>query len=165
MQVMSTVNPELPADYTYTWPWGETGACASHERVLIEQLAANLGRPGQVQFVPIQREPPPITRDERIALRATAMALEEDLIAARAEGGRLLAANQAQAVEIASLQARLLTYETALRETSNNLDQVLKERDAARVESARLAEENARLRALVVPPVAPSVIEPEPEKE
>ena len=150
-QQMSTINPELPADFTYVWPWGETGACTAAECAQVEQQAANLDRAGQVRFTPIQKEAPPLTRDERIALRATCMTLEEDLTAARAEGGRLYAANNQQAQEIALLQTRLSTYENALRETRKNYEQALTERDAARAETSSLALENARLKVLVAP--------------
>ena len=150
-QQMSTINPENPADYTYTWPWGESGACTEAERAQVMQQAANLDRAGQVQFTPVQKAAPPITRDERIALRATAMTLEEDLTAARAEGGRLYALNNQQAQEIALLQTRLSTYETALREVRKDFDQVVTERDQARSELSTLAQENARLKVLVAP--------------
>lgn len=150
-QQMSTINPSNPADFTFAWPWGELGACTAAEVPLVEQQAANLDRAGQVRFTPIQKEAPPLTRDERIALRATNMTLEEDLAAARAEGGRLYAANNQQAQEIALLQSRLSTYETALRETRKDYEQALTERDAARVETSNLALENARLKVLAAP--------------
>lgn len=161
--LMSTLNPELPADFTYVWPWGETGACTATEVAQVEQQAVNLDRAGQVRFTPIAKEAPPLTRDERIALRATNMTLEEDLAAARAEGGRLYAANNQQAQEIALLQTRLSTYETALRETRKNYEQALKERDEARGELSSLAQENARLKVLVMP-VSPDLIADEATK-
>ena len=157
-QQMSTINPTLPADYTYVWPWGETGACTAAERATVEQQAVNLDRAGQVHFTPVQRQAPPLTRDERIALRATNMTLEEDLQAARAEGGRLYEANNKQAQEIALLQTRLSTYETALREVRKNYEQVMSERDEARSELSSLAQENARLKVLIAP------VSPESEK-
>lgn len=150
-QQMSTLNPSLPADFTYVWPWGETGACTAAECAQVEQQAANLDRAGQVRFTPVQKEAAPLTRDERIGLRATVMTLEEDLMAARAEGGRLYAANNQQAQEIALLQTRLSTYEQALRETRKDYEQALSERDTARSELSSLAQENARLKVLVAP--------------
>lgn len=158
-QQMSTLNPSNPADFTFAWPWGEVGACTAAEVPLVEQQAANLDRAGQVRFTPIAKGVPPLTRDERIALRATNMTLEEDLAAARAEGGRLYAANNQQAQEIALLQTRLSTYETALRETHKDYERALKERDEARGELSSLAQENARLKVLVAP------VSPDPVKD
>ena len=78
--------------YTYIWPWGQDGACCSLHRLQLNQKATQQ-LDTVLQFTMIDPgRPAPVSRDERIGMRAKIMVLDEDI---RERDGRIAMLSQA----------------------------------------------------------------------
>lgn len=137
--VCDTPGCNEPATLAYRWDWGQTGVSCAKHAALAQQKATSLKR--AVVIHPIQQAAPePLTRDERVQLKATAMVLEEDLKAAQSAGQQLHAKN-------ADLQVQLSAALVKQRELSAQLDDGRAKLREAQAWSDELSAENGRLLA------------------
>ncbi len=98
-QAIRTTRPTAPPDvaicdhegcgaiatHTYTWAWGESGACCSRHQVEKTQLSGTLKR--TVTFTVINPgAQPPLQRDQRTRLQAEILVLKEELAESKAAG-------------------------------------------------------------------------------
>lgn len=140
---------EKPADFRYRWPWDKEDrfCCATH-RMLVEQLAPQLGRavPAFIQVEP--NRPKPITRDERTQLIAARLSAEEELIDVKARGAELYKQASELAGEVSRLRARNASVESQLSDAAAAVRQAAVERDNALAALQEAQQEIERLRTL-----------------
>jgi hypothetical protein len=93
-----------PVVSTYTWDWGESGACCARHQFILNQRAKNLKR--RISFVPIAAgAPPPMLRDERVKFRAEILARDDELAEVRGRTAKLYDQNQTLVAELKRLTA------------------------------------------------------------
>lgn len=139
---------DAPALFAYAWPWGEGGKVCALHAALHQQTANNLGREITLAALPAPQNVP-LTRSERVQLKAEVYALEEEAKDLKQRGLALYNENvnltsQVQALTVRQREtAAQLADKTAEAEY---LERRLLERDA---EHGDLVDEVTRLRTLV----------------
>lgn len=139
---------DAPALFAYAWPWGEGGkVCATHA-ALKQQTAQNLGREVTLAALP----PPqnlPLTRPERVQLKAEVYALEEEAKDLKQRGLQLYNENVNLSSQLQALTVRhreLQAQHADKTAEAKELERRLQERDAAHGDAV---DELQRLRTLV----------------
>lgn len=135
-----------PATQSYSWEWGETGVCCDKHATLLQQIASQVNR--TLTLTPLQRAPQPIGRDERIALKARAMVLEEELEAAKIRGLELYRINTQLAQETRLAKVREEEAGVQLREAEKQVNDLIEQVAKRDAENARLLSELQRLQLL-----------------
>jgi hypothetical protein len=143
-----------PARWSYSWEWGESGVCCDAHKAEMTQLQRALKR--TCQFGALATGPAPIERGERVALKGTIYALEEELAEAKARGLEQhrqlqLLAGQAQMVTVRNREAEA---QLAAARASERKQTALADKLAQ--ENGEMADELSRL-TLMVEPVLPRV--------
>lgn len=143
-----------PAVFTFVWPWGDPAACCSTHRVHAQQKADALGR-GALNFTPLDPgAPQPITRDERVMLRATNLTLQEELSETKALLGKLHSTNGELSSEVRRLRARGEVQEALINEIKRDNDRLIQERDSAHADAGEAKTELGRLKLMLPTPPA-----------
>lgn len=149
---------DAPALFAYAFPWGEGGkVCATHA-ALKQQTAENLGRTVTMAALPPPQNQP-LTRAERVALKAEVYALEEEAKDLKARGLALYQENERLTIQLQALHVRHQETDARLRDATATLDDFsrrLEERDA---EHGALVDEVQRLRTITkfaTPPQDPA---------
>lgn len=142
------------ATHAYTWEWGQSGAVCARHQVLLQQTSVNLGR--AITFSPIDpAATPPITRDERVKLKAESLVLAEELSEAKGRGLEMYRQIELLSAQVQSLTVRNREAEAQLKDLANANEKAMARQVELEVENGNLADELGRLRVLL-PPVAPS---------
>lgn len=137
------------AEYTYIWPWGTDGACCSTHRLTLNQRATQQ-LDTVLHFTMIDPgRPVPVSRDERIGLRAKIMVLEEDVRERDGRIGMLAQAGTEHVDEIRRLRAIGSRLQEEVNAAHERLEQAERERDDARTAAGVAIQERDRLELLV----------------
>lgn len=136
-----------PAVATAHWPWGESKrVCAKHQG-LAQQTAENIGR--SVSFAPIALPgDPPLTRPERVRLKAEIYTLEEEQKDLKQRGLNLYNENVALTRQLQAQSVTLNETKLQLRDARGDLaaaQELLEERG---VQLGNATDELERLRTL-----------------
>jgi len=132
---------------TFTWPWGDNGVVCQQHQVLLHQQAHNLKR--QVFVTPMQPgAPTPVTREERIAAHATALALTEENAELRQVNQDLYSKLQTVQQSLSTELAKVAALDASLKERTEQLAASRAEVGAARQAAADAGEEARVLRGL-----------------
>lgn len=154
----STPGCGQPATFAFTWDWGQSGHACSPHAALLNQTAQNLSR--TVQVAPLAAAgPPPLLRDERIALTAKAMVVEAELTEAKGRGLDLYRENVALTQQVQSHVVRNRELDAQLKDAKKSIELLEQEREGREAELGELVDEVGRLRVLakfVDPPFAAS---------
>lgn len=134
------------ATQAYSWDWGETGVCCDTHAVLLQQIAGQIER--KLVLTPLTRAPQPIGRDERIALTARSLVLQEEVENAKLRGLELYRINQQLAAELRLYKVRAEEAHVQLTEAQKQAAQLLDEVAERDAENARLLADNERLKLL-----------------
>lgn len=135
-----------PATQAYSWEWGEKGVCCDKHAVLLQQIAKQVER--TLTLVPLQQPIAPPTRDERIAMRAKQMVLEEELEAAKLRGLELYRTNQQCIAEMRLAKVRSEEAHVQFIECQKQVNTLIEEVAKRDAENARLLSEVQRLQLL-----------------
>lgn len=135
-----------PATQAYSWEWGETGVCCDKHATLLQQIASQVNR--TLTLTPLQRAPQPVGRDERIALTARALVLEEELEAAKIRGLELYRVNERCVAEMKLAQVRADEARVQLNEAEKQVSKLIEDVALRDAENARLLSELQRLQLL-----------------
>lgn len=154
---------EQPATYQYVWPWGATGLVCLKHMQLVNQKAEQLqATPTWVALTP--GRPEPMTRDERTALYAAKLALEDEVKDAKARGLDLYNSNTQLARECQRLSSRNTYLEAQVVDAKAEVDKAVTERDSLFNELASARMDLDRMKAfLPTPPAAPPAAPPPTE--
>jgi transposase len=138
------------ATHGYTWEWGQSGAVCARHQVLLQQTAQNLGR--TITFAPIDpAATPPITRDERVRLKAESLVLAEELTEAKTRGLEMYRQIELLTAQVQSLTVRNREAEAQLKDLANAREKSEARLVELEVENGDLADELGRLRVLLPP--------------
>lgn len=139
-------NCQNPPTISYVWPWGEQGcACATHAP-LLAQIEKNTKRRVQIASL-TPGAAPPLTRDERIAHHAQALALQEELDESRARGVELHRAHEDVVKQLRTEKAKREAVEAELARSKTELEGFRAQLAGSRKDNDRLQEEIRRLEA------------------
>lgn len=128
---------DAPATLAYRWDWGKTGlVCAKHAS-LLQQRSKGLKRGIAVHPI-AQASPAPLLRDERIALTARALVLEDEV---RAHESTC----ETQHRKIGDLSLQLNAAISKARELEAQNRDAAAKLQAAEENASRLSSENGRL--------------------
>ena len=144
-----------PAEFSYIWPWGESGVACTKCAAVLHQTAANLGRTVAVSAL-AQMAPTPMSRDERTAMHAKVLAAEDELGLAKDRNRELYNANQQLANEARRMSANIDELKSQLADARSELDAGVEEKGRLRRELADKTEELMRLQTLLHAPHVPS---------
>lgn len=125
------------ATLAYRWDWGATGVCCATHATLLQQKAVSLNR-GIVVHPIAHAAPTPPTRDERVALTARALVLEEEV---RAHESKC----EQQHRKIGDLQLQLNAAVVKAREFEAQSRDATAKLQQAEENEKRLSSENGRL--------------------
>lgn len=138
------------ATHAYTWEWGQSGAVCSKHQVLLQQTSENLGR--KITFSPIDPSAtPPITRDERVRMKAESLVLAEELTEAKTRGLEMYRQIELLTAQVQSLTVRNREAEAQLKDLANAREKAEARLVELEVENGDLADELGRLRVLLPP--------------
>lgn len=139
------------ATHAYTWEWGQSGAVCPKHQVLLQQTSENLGR--KVTFAPIDpAATPPITRDERVRMKAESLVLAEELAEAKLRGLEMYRQIELLTAQVQSLTVRNREAEAQLKDLGNAREKAEARLVELEVENGNLHDELGRLRVLLPPP-------------
>lgn len=137
-----------PALFAYAWPWGDGGKVCAKHAALHQQTATNLGREITLAALPAPQNVP-LTRSERVTLKAEVYALEEEAKDLKQRGLALYNENVNLSSQVQALTVRQRETAAQLADKTAEaeyLERRLLERDA---EHGDLVDEVTRLRTLV----------------
>lgn len=139
-----------PAVFAFAFPWSGPGSsgkvCAAHA-VTKQQIATNTGRECIISALP----PPtnlPLTRDERVKLKAETYALEEECKDLKARGLELYNENTRLTQQLHAATARQNATKHQLDERDAQLKQTQEALEHAQAQLGELQDEASRLRTL-----------------
>ncbi len=165
---------DAPAVFAYAFPWtgpGSSGVCCAAHAVTKQQIADNTGRSVILSALP----PPtnqPLTRDERVRLKAEVYALEEETKDLKQRGLDLYNENTRLTSQLHAATARQNATRHQLEERDAQLSATQEKLEHAQAELGELQDEADRLRTLTrlqpAPPETPARVrglegEPAPE--
>lgn len=137
-----------PATHSVVWPWGKHElACPTHA-MTAQQTAENLNRSVLVSALPAPQNQP-LTRGERVQLKAEVYALEEEANDLKARGLALYEENTRLTQQVIALQVRSKETSEQLREARASVEQLQAELQKSDAHRGELADEVSRLTSLV----------------
>lgn len=139
-----------PAEVTYVWEWGESGAACGKHKYLLQQKSRQLRR--SIQFSPISPGmAPPVEREERVHLQAKALAAEEEARVVTERSKELYNSNRKLIEERRRIAAQLAHLEGELRTTGAEIVRLREENAEYKSQLAMQDRELQELRELLGP--------------
>lgn len=136
------------ATHAVVWPWGEhLLACPTHA-MLAQQTAENLQRSVLVTALPAPQNEP-LTRTERVALKAEVYALEAEAEDLKARGLALYDENTRLTTQVLALQVRSKETAAQLVDARQLVEQLQDALQSSEAQRGELADEVSRLTSLV----------------
>lgn len=137
-----------PAEFAFTWAWGETGKCCGEHQFILNQIAEQVQR--TIGFTPLDAGiKPPIETDERIQFNARILTLEQELEVSRKRSLELYATNTKLAEEGRVLMARLNDARAELEQYKQRATELEQRNGLLLSQNADYFEELERLRAFL----------------
>jgi len=132
----------------FVWPWGDNGLCCAEHQIVVQQQAHALRQ--QVSLQALQPGAPlPITREERIAAHATALALGEENAELRATSMDLYRKVEELQASLRTELSKAVALEASLAEARSEVERLRATTGKLRQEAADATTEARRLRTLI----------------
>lgn len=138
-----------PAEFSYIWPWGTQGRCCGKHRVQLMQRATQQLDTTLSFTILDPGRPLPVSRDERAALRAKIIVLEEDVSTLNGTIAQHVRNAGELAEELRRTRGIATRLETELAEARANLEVALSDRDQARADCGVALQERDRLELII----------------
>lgn len=142
---------DQPAVFAYAFPWtgpGSSGKVCGLHASLKQQQAANLSREVVLSALPAPTNQP-LTRSERVALKAETYALEEEVKDLKLTGANLYNENTRLTQQLHAASARQEATAQQLAQRDAELRKLEDEHEQTLTAYGELSAEATRLRALV----------------
>lgn len=135
------------AVFVLAWPWGEGGKVCARHAAEAQQTADNLGRTVVLSALPAPQNQP-LTRPERVQLKAEVYALEEEAKDLKERGLALYRENERLTTQLQALHVRHQETSARLQDASAELADTKEQLLARDAEHGSLVDEVDRLRTI-----------------
>lgn len=139
---------KAPAQYAYTWDWGESGFCCARCSVALNHRSQAVGRVCRLTAL-TPGAPKPVEYDERINMHAKVLAAEDEVVAVKARNLQLFEANQKLIGEQQRMATEASELRTQLADARAEADQLTVEKMDALKRLADVEHERARLQGIL----------------
>jgi hypothetical protein len=138
---------DAPALFAYAWPWGEGGKVCAKHAALKQQTAENLGRSVVLSGLP-QPQNQPLTRPERVQLKAEVYALEEEAKDLKARGLALYNENERITQQLQALHVRHQELTARHEDKTAEAEELARRLEESDAQRGELHDEVERLRTI-----------------